>query len=583
MKRFYFPFLAIAISAFWISDKSFSQNPLFIPDTLSGTTFALSIQKGTQVFYTGYNTNTMGYNGSFLGPTLFMNKGDNVNINVKNNLPVEISTVHWHGFHVPAKYDGGPYQTIAPSSTWSPSFKIRNNAATYWYHAHVHGKTEIQVSKGLAGMIIVRDSTEASYNLPRHYKVDDFPLIVQSRIFDFFYQIGTATHEDSVLMVNGTMNAYLQVPKQVVRFRLLNGSADRTYNFGLSDSADFFVIASDGGLLAKPFSTKRLRLSNGERAEILVDFGNDTLGQKIYLKSYASELPRGITGADSVGERGINIQDGYYQNKLNGSDFNVLRFDVIAATASPVTTIPASFAPIDYLSPASANASRSLIFTPDLKTSGPQGLVDGPFFINNKSFHMDTMNIITYLGNTEIWSLINQTYVAHSFHIHDVQFFILDINKKPPPPELSGYKDVVLVEPHDTVRFITQFSDFADKDIPYMYHCHLLHHEDDGMMGAFLVLDSVGNGIVENAALQNNLKVYHDFNNQELTVNILTGKNAASNVYIADVLGRKQKNVFSGMLYQGENELKVNISDLNQGIYFVVYHGEFDLCKKIIR
>lgn len=583
MKRSRFRFLALTIITFWISEKSFSQNPLFIPDTLSGTNFNLTVQNGTKVFYTGYNTTTMGYNGPFLGPTLFMNKGDSVSINVKNNLPVANTTVHWHGFHIPAVYDGSPYQPIAPGTTWSPAFRIKNNAATYWYHAHVHGKTEIQVSKGLAGMIIIRDSAEASYNLPRHYKVDDFPLIVQSRIFDDFFQIGTATHDDSVLMVNGTINAYLQVPKQVVRFRLLNGSADRTYNFGLSDSSSFYVIASDGGLLAQPYSTKRLWLSNGERAEILVDFSNDTIGQKVYLKSYASELPRGITGADSVGENGINIQDGYYQNKLNGSDFNIVRFDVAAPTTNPVTTIPAAFAPIDYISQASANAARSLIFTPDLKTSGQQGLVDGPFFINNKTFHMDSMNIITYLGNTEIWSLINQTYVAHSFHIHDVQFFVLDINKKPPPPELSGYKDVVLVEPHDTVRFITRFDDFADKDVPYMYHCHLLHHEDDGMMGTFLVLDSALNGINEKIAAKNNLKIYQDFFNNELTIKIISGKNSASNIYIADVLGRKQKSVFTGALLKGENVLKINISDLNRGIYFVVYNGEFDLCKKIIR
>ena len=316
MKKISFQLLALSILIGWSSEKSFSQNPLFIPDTLSGTTFNITIQNGTKVFYTGYNTNTMGYNGPFLGPTLFMNKGDSVTLNVKNNLPTAPTTVHWHGFHIPAKHDGSPYQMIAPSTTWSPSFKIRNNAATYWYHAHPHGKTEIQVLKGLAGMIIIRDSAEASYNLPRHYKIDDFPLIVQSRIFDDFFQIGTATHDDSVLMVNGTANAYLPVPKQVVRFRLLNGSADRTYNFGLSDSSNFYVIASDGGLLAEPYSTKRLKLSNGERAEILIDFGNDTIGQKIYLKSYASERPRGIIGADSVGEKGINIQDGYYQNKL---------------------------------------------------------------------------------------------------------------------------------------------------------------------------------------------------------------------------------------------------------------------------
>ncbi len=565
--------------------KLFSQNPLFIPDTLSGTTFNLNIQKGTTVFYPGHNTNTLGYNGAFLGPTLFMNKGDSVTLNVKNTLPVENSTVHWHGFHLPAKWDGGPYQLIAPNVTWSPKFKVLNKAATYWYHAHQHMKTEIQVSKGLAGMIIIRDSEEAGYNLPRHYKVDDFPLIVQTRIFDPFYQIGSATHEDTALMVNGTLRPYLQVPKQVVRFRMLNGSADRSYEFGLSDNSSFFMIASDGGLLAQPYSTNRLRLSPGERAEILINFGNYTLGQSLYLMSYASELPKGIIGADSVGTSTLLIQDGYYQNLLNGNNFNVLRFDVIAPTANPVTTIPASFAPIPYIPSSPVDATQKLNFSPDFGTSGQQALVDGPFFINNRTFHMDSMNIKTYLGNTEIWTLTNKTLVAHSFHIHDIQFFILDINHNPPPPELSGYKDVVLVEPDDTIRFITKFDDFMDPTVPFMYHCHLLHHEDDGMMGTFLVLDSTNHtiNVPENYVGQDGMKIYQNFSENELLIKINSDKSTASAIYITDILGKVQKTVFNGLISKGENEFKLSIADLSSGIYLVVYNGTHQQRVKIIR
>lgn len=585
MKKNILLHLAFIVLLFGFSGKLISQNPLFIPDTISGTTFSLSVQKGTKMFYPGYNTNTLGYNGAFLGPTLIMKKGDNVNIFVKNNLPVEITTVHWHGFHIPAKFDGGPHQLITPGTTWNPFFKILNNAATYWYHAHVHKKTEIQVGKGLAGLIIVRDSAEATYNLPRHYKIDDFPLIVQTRIFDDFVQIGSATHDDTVLMVNGTINPYLATPKQVVRFRLLNGSADRSYEFGLSDNSNFHMIASDGGLLAQPHSTNRLRLSPGERAEILIDFSNYTIGQQIYLKSYAAELPKGIIGADSVGTNTIIIQDGYYQNKLNGLNFNIVRFDIIAPTNNPITTVPSTFAPIKYLPTTKIDAKRTLSFTADFVTSGQQGLVDGPFFINNKTFNMDTINIKTFLGNTEIWTLTNTSLVAHSFHIHDVQFFILDINKKTPPPELIGYKDVVLVEPNDTIRFITKFEDFADDMVPFMYHCHLLHHEDDGMMGNFLVLDTVGmsTNIIEKNIAQNNMNVYQDFSDNELTIKINTDKNSAATIYITDMLGRKQKTIYYGTLTKGDHDFKINISDLNRGIYLVVYAGENDQCKKIIR
>jgi blue copper oxidase len=576
--------LSIILLLLGFSGYVFSQNPLFIPDTLSGKTFNLKAQKATKVFFTGFNTTTFGYNGAFLGPTLIMNKGDSVTLNVTNNLPVDVTSVHWHGFHIPAKEDGSPFQPIAVGKTWSPSFKIRNNAGTYWYHPHIHPKSEIQIMKGLAGMIIIRDSAEATYKLPRTYSKDDFPIIVQTRIFDFFHQIATATHEDSVLMVNGTMNPYLKVPKQVVRFRLLNASADRSYNFGLSTNANFYVIASDGGLLEQPYKTKRIALSVGERAEILVDFTNDSIGQQSYLMSYASELPRGVIGADSVGTSTLKIQDGYYQNPLNGLDFNLVRLDVIAPTTNAITTIPTTFAPIKSFSSV-VNANRTIIFYPDTITSGKQGYVDGPFLFNGKTFNMDSVNIITYLNNTEIWTLENKTMVAHPFHIHDIQFLVLDINGLPPPPELKGYKDVVLVKPNEKVRFITKFDNFASDSIPYMYHCHLLHHEDDGMMGSFLVLDTTGTP-TSVPDLENNptrLTVYQNFIDDELTIKTFSQKSGVSEIFILDVLGRRQKNVVKGNLAAGENQFKVNINSLKRGTYIVVWNGERIQCKKIIR
>lgn len=576
--------ILLILFSFSFSTCLFSQNPLFIPDTLSGKTFNLSAQKATKVFFTGFNTTTFGYNGAFLGPTLIMNKGDSVTLNVTNNLPVDVTSVHWHGFHIPAKDDGTPYQPIAVGATWSPSFKIRNNAGTYWYHPHIHPKSEIQIMKGLAGMIIIRDKVEASYNLPRTYGKDDFPIIVQTRIFDFFHQIATATHEDSVLMVNGTMNPYLKVPKQVVRLRLLNASADRSYNFGLSNNANFHVIASDGGLLEQPYTTKRLVLSVGERAEVLVDFSNDTIGQQTYLMSYASELSRGIIGADSVGTSTLKIQDGYYQNPLNGLDFNLVRLDVIAPTAKPVTTIPTKFAPIDYLPVNSVNATRTITFYPDTITSGKQGYVDGPFIFNKKTFNMDSINIVTYLNNVEIWTLENKTMVAHPFHIHDIQFFVVDVNGLPPAPELKGYKDVVLVKPFEKVRFITKFENFADGKVPYMYHCHLLHHEDDGMMGSFLVIDtSKTTAISEIDKINNQLTVNQNFMENELTIKTNSQKNVQSEIYIADIIGRRQLNVFSGNLSSGENQFKLNIGNLKRGTYLVIWSGQGMQCKKIIR
>jgi len=548
---------------FFISLKLLGQNPLFIPDTLSGVNFSLSVQTGTKQFIGTYTTNTYGYNGNFLGPTLILQKNDSVKINVTNNLN-QSTTVHWHGLHVAPKNDGGPHQIIQPGSVWSPSFKVRNEASTFWYHPHGENKTELQVTKGLAGMIIIRDAQERTYTLPRRYKVDDFPIIVQSKAFDVLYQLATATHEDSVVMVNGTIDPFLSVPQQIVRFRMLNGSSDRTYNFGLSNNSTFSLIASDGGLLSQPLSQNRLRLSPGERAEILINLSTYSVGTQLYLKSYASELTRGIIGADTVGTANLLISEGYYGNKLNGKNFNILRMDVVAATPSPVLTVPVSFTPKIPLLESNSNANRLIVFTPDTITSGQQGKVDGPFLMNKKPFHMDTINIVTLLNNTEVWTLQNKTMVAHPFHIHDIQFYVLDINGLPPPAEYQGLKDVILVRPNETVRFITQFTTFRDNQVPYMYHCHLLHHEDDGMMGSFLVLFPNEIGIKESHTNKNDLILFPNPANDLLRVKCPSEDNYSNkNIKIYNSVGQLVLQT-----HITDNEFELNTKELPAGCYY---------------
>lgn len=549
---------AIYIAA---AGTSYGQNPLFIPDTLSGTSIGLTVQNGSKSFFPGLSTPTYGYNGDFLGPTLLMNKGDSVTLNVTNSLNTS-TTVHWHGFHVAPENDGGPHQLILPSATWSPAFKIRNEAATYWYHPHGEGKTEMQVSKGLAGIIIIRDSAEASYALPRTYGVDDFPLILQSRAFDVLYQVATATHEDSVMMVNGTIDPVLEVPKQVVRFRVLNGSADRTYYLGLSDNSDFHLIASDGGLLSQPFQTNRVRLSTGERVEILVDFNAYPVGQSVNLVSYSSELPRGIIGADSVGTATNPIGEGYYSNPLNGLDFSLLRFDVAVATSNAVLSVPASFAPLILMDTLAVNAHRYLHFGADTAQFGKVALVDGPFHMNNQPFDMDSINITIPLNSKEIWTLTNSTEVAHPFHIHDIQFFVLDINGSSPPPQYAGLKDVILVKPDDTLRFITQFVTFADDSVPYMYHCHLLHHEDDGMMGQFLVVNSA-TSVPRNTINEFAVSIYPNPASDHISLDFMGQPVSQMHLEILDAYGRV---LVEQRLSPDE---KLEIEDLAAGFYFV--------------
>lgn len=535
-----------------------AQNPLFIPPTLSGTEFQLNIQTGTKQFFTGINTPTFGINGAFLSPTLIFNKGEVVTLNVTNNLNTS-TTMHWHGLHVPAKDDGGPHQIIEAGATWSPQLAVLNDAATYWYHPHGEHKTDLHVSKGLAGLIIIKDTVEAALDLPRTYGVDDFPLIVQSKSFDVLHQIAIATVFDTVMMVNGTRNPSLAAPAQVVRLRLLNGSSDRSYLFGFSNNMNFYQIATDGGLLEQPVPLTRLRLSNGERAEILVNLSS-LQGQTIFLMNYGSELADGIIGAGNVGMGMAQIPE-YDLNPLNGSDFNILEINVAASTLNPVTTIPANLRTLTPWNLNEIDVNRTITLAP--QTMGPAGMVEGPFTINGVQFDMEVINITTYLNNVEKWTIDNQTMIAHPFHIHDIQFYINDINGGAVPANERGKKDVVLVMPQQTVSFITKFETFTDT-IPYMYHCHLLHHEDDGMMGAFVVLDTLSSSINE-TNFSEKISVYPNPGTKEINIALSTLEPSV-NYILSDITGRIISNS-SAII--NDNLMRLNVVNLTPGSYFI--------------
>lgn len=461
----------------------FAQSPLYIPPTITSETINLTLQEGTTTFYEGIETSTMGANGSLLGPTLILQRGNTVSITVDNQLP-DTTTIHWHGMHVAPQNDGGPHSIILPDEIWTPSFEIMDQAGINWYHPHLHMKTGEHVSKGIAGLIIVKDDEEAALELPRTYGVDDFPIILQTKGFDADGQIIFHTNLDTSVMVNGTVKPFVEFPAQVVRMRVLNGSSQRVMELGFSDNRTFQIIGTDGGLLEDPVGLERYRIAPGQRADILVDL-SASLGDNIQLMSYASELPNAIYGATQPG-MGAGMTGsliGYSSNPLNGSDYEFMDITVGAATVDPILTIPATL--ISHSPPieGTEDISRTLTFTQTV-----MGDLNGPFKINGATFDMDVLNYTVPLDNIEIWTLTNQTPIAHPFHIHDVQFYILEINGSSPPPELSGLNDVVLVPgAMGSVKFIAQFNDFANDTIPYMYHCHMLPHEDMGMMGQFIV------------------------------------------------------------------------------------------------
>ncbi|GAB3034977.1 multicopper oxidase domain-containing protein [Parafrigoribacterium mesophilum] len=445
--------------------------PLAIPplaastiDTSGRRVFDLTAHQAVSHFLPGKDTTTWRFasedaDQSYLGPTLRAARGEDVVVNVHNRLPEE-TTVHWHGMHLPARMDGGPHQMIEPGADWSPSWTIDQPAATLWYHPHPHGATEKHVTMGLAGMFIIDDRIEAALPLPRDYGVDDVPLIVQDARFGEDGALTTDTRGfigpiGDQLLVNGTLGPYLDVTTDVVRLRLLNASAGRIFNFRLSDGHDLALIGTDGGLTEQPYETEQIQLSPGERAEVLVRM---TPGETVTLRS---------TGPD------LGLPDAIAGRNAGNDSFDVLELRASAALAS-VGTIPARLVPMDRIAQSDASVRR------EFRLEG--------FVINNEPMRMDRIDEVVTVGDTELWSVTNGMSMPHGFHVHDVQFQVASVGGRPPSPELAGWKDTIYLRPDTEYRLLMRFTDYTDSDFPYMYHCHLLWHEDRGMMGQFVVV-----------------------------------------------------------------------------------------------
>lgn len=535
----------------------FAQNALFIPDTISGSNISLHIQEGQVVFYGNTMTQTFGINGNILAPTILLNRGQQVSMEVHNGLS-DSTTIHWHGLHVPAEDDGGPHTPILPGTVWNPQFEVLDWASTYWYHPHLHHKTNQHVQKGLAGMILVRDNEEQALEIPHSYGIDDIPLILQTKGFDSNKQIVVETALDTAVMVNATLNPFKNLPAQVVRLRLLNGASERVFNVGLSNGQAFHLIGTDGGLLSAPVSLTRLQLAPGERAEVLIDL-QGMMGQTLYLTSFGSELPNGVYGATQPGMGAGQSIPTYSQNPLNGNDFNLLQINVVSPTANAVNTIPITLVSHNPWQEASANAQRTVTFSP--VNMGPTA-INGPFVFDMMPFDMMMINHTIPLNNVEVWTLQNNTPIAHPFHIHDVPFYILDINGVPPVPALQGRKDVVLVPGGmGTVRFITKFEDFSNPEIPFMYHCHMLTHEDGGMMGQFLVVDpNAGINAEQDEAL---VHIYPNPFSDELSISVPASM-LGQQITIVQLDGKE--------LYKGNIEvstISISSNRFKPGTYFL--------------
>jgi blue copper oxidase len=542
----------IAAGLLCIAPFAKTQNLIPIPDTLSGTDIYLSIADSIQSFYPGYNTATIAYNGRYLGPTILLDQGQNVNLHVTNAL-ADTTTTHWHGLHVAPMNDGSPHNPILAGDTWLPSFTVMDNAATYWYHPHLHGKTMDQVLKGAAGLIIVRDSVEAALALPRTYGVDDIPLICQFQTIDNnTKQILIDDELDNTTMVNGTVNPMVNVPAQVVRLRLLNASSHRVLQLGFNDGRTFHQITSDDGLLDAPVPLTRLRLGSGERAEILVDFSNQS-GNTYYINQYGNELPAGYPGGPAMMGNPIG--------PLDNTTFNFLQINVVAQTSNPITTIPTALTTnTPWLSGGASTMNFLIQGSPMMSMTN--------FTINGTQYDENVINFTQHQDDIMIWNITNQSMMAHPFHIHGNHFFILTLDGATPPLNLQGRKDVVLVGPQGgSARLITKYADFSDPTMPYMYHCHILSHEDKGMMGQFLVTQAATGCCDGTPALD--VVVYPNPAQHFVKVELMDPNQEIQKIEVMDMLGRLLEEIDGGT-----DKLEISTAKYQRGTYILKIHSE---------
>lgn len=458
--------------------------PLPIPplvDADDSRALELTARTGSHAFVPGTRTATLGYDLDYLGPTLRMRRGRTARIDVLNRTEDQI-TAHWHGAHVRGEMDGGPQTAFAPGASWSAEFDVHHPASTLWYHSHVHGKTGPQVYQGLAGLIRIEDP-DAPDGLPSDYGVNDLPVVVQDRSFDsagqLVYDVSAMAlmggFTGDTICVNGAVRPVADVPRGLVRLRILNGSNARFYEFAFADGRQFHQVASDGGLLPAPVARTSLPLAPAERAEIVVDMSNDSAPLRLLSADIASS---GMMGG-MMGGGG------------SGGTLEILTLAPGApAPATAPATLPASLPapPFDLGEPVRTRDfsldmhAGSMMGSMFRRLVGSNGEIMG---INGQAYDMNRIDMELNLGETELWR-ITAPMMVHPFHVHGCSFQVVSRGGQKLDPAREGLKDVVVVDSAG-VEILVRLDRKADKAAPFMLHCHILEHEDAGMMSQFTV------------------------------------------------------------------------------------------------
>lgn len=434
--------------------RSTGENELKIPPVLqkdkeegNDVYYTIEAQKGQTEIFDGIQTKTLGYNASFLGPVMKLKKGQTVHIKLINSLDEE-TTFHWHGLIIAGDADGGPHDVIQPGEEKEITFVVQQERATLWFHPHPKGKTAKQVFEGLAGLMYIEDGMDDPYV----YGENDFPLIIQDRTFNDQKQLDYEAVKNAdgtmgeTLLINGTLNPRLTVNQEKVRLRLLNGSNMRNYTFKLSNNQSFQQVASDGGLLNEPVELTELQLTPSERAEIVIDFTKikENEDVKLITDDGTVLLPFQVNDKESKVQKEMLKPE----NPITISD-EIMKKEV----------------------------SKEIVLF---------GMMHH-VTINGKKFDPNRIDFTQKKGETEVWEIYNKPDMMggmiHPFHIHGTQFKVISINGEEPPENLQGYKDTIALDPGDKAKIAVKFE---EKGV-FMYHCHILEHEDNGMMGQIKV------------------------------------------------------------------------------------------------
>lgn len=448
----------------------------------------------------GEPTTMWTYNGSFPGPTIDADDGRSIHVRFFNDLPPDAGamTVHRHGGHDPQHDDGQPDADLIPTGgSRTYDYPMREDghperAAFQWYHDHRMDATARNVWNGLAGMFISHDAQERSLPLPRGRY--DVPLMIADRSFtadnqlaDPFVpasanpltnqtpQAGRPPSDDiagDVILVNGVPKPFFEVQPRRYRLRILNATTFQPYNLHLSDGRSFTEIGTESGLLPAPLGRRRMLLGPAERADVVVDFSG-LAGKALTLDSVARDDGRSGAGSSP-------LVDSIMQFRVSGSGSG--------GTAVPklLRALPA------WTGQAPRSPSRTFVF----------GLTDTPdrgplWSINGQPFDPNAVLAEPTRGSVETWRFANDSTVAHFIHVHDSSGFEVARNGAPPPPEEAALKDTWRIDPGDTVDVAFHFADYTGK---FVIHCHMLNHEDNGMMAFFRVVSPGAGGAKQDLA-----------------------------------------------------------------------------------